>query len=88
MVPLERSRSIQDQKPAMVDDAHPAGHSVRLVHLVSGEENGPGVGEGLDVFPHQDPALRIQAGLGLVENQQLRVVDQGQGQIEAPLHPP
>ena len=40
-----------------------------------------------DLLPQRGPALRIEAGRRLVEEQHPRPVDERQGQVEAALHP-
>ena len=44
--------------------------------------------EAADLVPHRGPALGVEAGGGLVEEEDVGVVDQGGGQVEAALHPP
>ncbi len=40
-----------------------------------------------DVFAHQHPALRVEAGFRLIQHQDLGVMHQRHGQIQAALHP-
>ncbi len=40
----------------------------------------------MDLVPHLDPAHRVEAGGGLVEEQHLGVVHEGRGEVEPPLH--
>ena len=47
----------------------------------------PGGGEVLDHAPQLDPALRVEAGGGLVEEQHRRTVHERGGEVEPPAHP-
>ena len=71
----------------MVYDDHPIAEHLRLLHVVSGED------EGLlplfqlrDVVPESMPALRVQAGGGLVQVEDGRIGDQRPGHEQAALH--
>src|SRR5713226_8408405 len=41
-----------------------------------------------DVFPDRGPGLDVEPESGLVEEEQLRVVDEATGQLQPPAHPP
>ena len=41
-----------------------------------------------DVLPHRGPCLDVEAQGGLVQEEQLRVVDEAAGELEPPPHPP
>ena len=73
---------------AVVDDGQSAAELVGLLEVLGGEEDGgaPAV-DAADLVPHRQPAGRVEAGGGLVEEQHLGPVDEGRGQVEPPLHP-
>ena len=68
------------------DDRHPIGEDLGLVHVVGGEEDRlaqrPQVG---DHVPGSAASRRVEPGRRLVEEEQLRVADQRQGDVEAAL---
>ena len=67
----------------MVHDRHPVAKFLGLLHVVGGQQHGaPFRFELLDQLPHVPPGLRVQAGGGLVQEQQDRVVDQCGGNGE------
>ena len=74
----------------MVDDPHPVGEDVGLLEILGGQENGHSlvVGEARDLLPQRGPALRVEPGRGLVEEQDPGRVDERQGQVEPALHAP
>ena len=54
----------------MVDDREPVAELVGLLHVVRGEEDGLAVGVQLaEDLPQRDAALRVEAGGGLVEEE-------------------
>ncbi len=71
------------------DDAHPVGQLVGLLQVLGGEEDGgaPLVLQRPDLGPDGGPTLGVEAGGGLVQEEDLGVVDEGGGQVEAALHP-
>ena len=75
-------------EPAVVDDADPVGELVGLLEVLRREEDRhlELAVEPANLFPHRGPAHRIEPGGRLVEEQDLGVVDQRGGQIEAALH--
>ena len=71
--------------PAADDDRDPVGEPLRLVHVVGGEEDGLAeVAEARDHLPRLAARRGVEAGGRLVEEEQVRVADQGDGDIEAP----
>ena len=55
-----------------------------LVHVVRADQDGHAVfGEPVDLVPELAPGLRVDAGGGLVEQQQLGLVQDGRGQRQA-----
>ena len=60
----------------------------RLLHVVRGDEHaGPGLRRSGDRLPQPGPAERVDAGGGLVENQQVGLVRQGLGERDPALRP-
>jgi hypothetical protein len=63
----------------------PVGEVLGLVHVVGGQEHrlaqGPQAGDDL---PGGAPGGGVKAGGGLVQEDQLRVADQGQGEVQPP----
>ncbi len=67
----------------------PVAKLLRLVHVVGGDdEGGTLLLQPVEAVPHQVASLRIETGGGLVEDHQLRLVDQRAGDGEPSLHPP
>jgi hypothetical protein len=63
------------------DDPHPVGQLVGLLQVLGGEEDGGAALalEGPDLGPDRGPALGVEAGGGLVQEEDLGVVDEGGG---------
>ncbi len=62
---------------------------VRLFEIVGGQQQGEALPrQPPHLLPHHRPALRIEAGGRLVEEEDRRPVHQTHGQVEAPLHSP
>src|SRR5450759_2607099 len=62
---------------------------LRLVHVVRGEDQRHALlFEAVEPVPEQVPGLRVQARSRLVEQEQVRLVDQAPGDRQSPLHPP
>ncbi len=66
---LEAVGGVVGDDLAVVDDHDPLGHRVGLVQIVGGEHDGHAVlpPEAEDVVPQVGPALRVEAGGGLIE---------------------
>jgi hypothetical protein len=80
------SRPLSD-KPAAVDDPDPRAHSFRLLHVmgrVNDREALPS--ELLHPFENGVSALRIDTHGRLVKDQELGMIEQPGGDVEAPLH--
>ena len=74
------------QQPA-VGDVGDAVAALGLVHVVGADQHGHAVGgQPVDLVPELAPRLGVDAGGGLVEQQQLRLVDQAGGERQ-PLLP-
>ena len=81
-------RRAHGDDPAVVDDGHAVAEPLRLVHVVRGQEHGrPPALKLVHDVPDLPPRLRVEAGRGLVEEQQLRVADQRAGHGQALLLP-
>ena len=60
---------------------------LRLVHVVGGDdERRPAALQLVEPLPEEVPRLRVEAGGRLVEDDELRLVDERAGDREAPLH--
>jgi hypothetical protein len=81
-------RAFGDDAPE-VDDPHPVGKRVGLLQVLGGEKDRDAVvsGEAGDLVPQGRPALDVEPGRRLVEEQQPRLVQQRQCQVEPALHP-
>ena len=86
---LEVVGGVGGDDAALVDDDDAVAQGVGLVEVVGGEEHrGSALGAHVgDVPPQVGPGLRIEAGGGLVEEDQRRVVDEAHGDVETPLLP-
>ena len=80
-------RALGDDR-ALVDDPDPVGEHVGLLEVLRGQEDGHAlVPRKPAPPPRAPPALRVEAGGRLVEEEDPRPVDEGQREVEAPLHP-
>src|ERR1700681_324859 len=69
---------------AVIDDGEAVAEAFGLVHVVSGEEDGPTFFlEDADDVPELATALGIESSGGLVEKKDARIADQGSGDGEA-----
>jgi len=74
-------RTLGHDAPAR-DQRHPVSEVLRLVHVVGGEQHGLAErSQVLDHGPCLVPGRRIEAGGGLVEEQQVRIAGQGNRHI-------
>ena len=81
---FERGGRVFDEDFAVVDDGEAVAEFVGLFHVVRGEDDGDAFGaEAADGFPHGDAALRVEAGAGLVEEEDFGTVGDGAGDLEA-----
>ena len=79
---------VDGDDPAAVDDRHPVGEALRLLHEVGNEQDGDAsIADGRDQVPRLAPRLRVEAGGQLVEDRDLRPPHQGEGDGEALLLP-
>jgi hypothetical protein len=85
---LELGRWAFGDQPAGAQDADPIRELVRFLEILGGEKDGHPqfVIEATDLLPHPDPAHRVQPGSGLVEKEDLGVVNQRRGQVQASPH--
>ena len=76
-----------DARP--VDDADAVGELVGLLEVLRREEDRHAQFrvQAPNLVPHARPTQRIESGRRLVEEQDLRVVDERGGEVEPPLHP-
>ena len=85
---LESGRRPLGDDLAAIDDADAIGEPVGLLEVLGGQKDGHPLlgGEPLDLLPERAAALRIEAGRRLVEEEDLRPVDERQREVEAALH--
>ena len=83
-----RGRALGDDL-AVVDDPDPVGEHVRLLEVLRRQEDGDALvaREAPDLLPERRAALRVEPGGRLVEEEDRRVVDQRERQVEPALHP-
>ena len=71
----------------MVKHQQTIAQSLGFVHEMGGQQNRFALlHERLQTLPHEVPRLRIEARGGFVQHEHLRLVDEGAGQTQAPLH--
>ena len=72
----------------LVHDDEPVAELLGLVHVVGRQdERHATLLQAVEAVPEQVAGLRIEAGRRLVEEEQVRLVDQRPGDRQAPLHP-
>jgi hypothetical protein len=73
----------------VVDDPHAVGERVRLLEVLRRQEDGDPVlvREPRNLRPQRCAALQVKAGRRLVEEEDPRLVDERQRQVQAALHP-
>ena len=86
---LERLRRAGGDDLAVVDDPEVVGELVGLLEVLGRQEDGHPLvpGETRDLVPERAAALDVEAGGGLIEEEDARAVKQGERQVEAALHP-
>ena len=85
--PTVLRRARRDDAPGR-DDRDAVGEGLRLVHVVRGEEDRLAqVAQAADHVPGLAARRGVEAGGRLVEEEQLGVADQGEGDVEPPLLP-
>ena len=89
--PTDRFRSVGralGDDLAVVDDADPVGELVGLLEVLRGEEDRHAelLVEPAHLVPHARPAHRVEPGGRLVEEQDVGVVHERGGEVEASLH--
>ena len=85
---LERVGRALGDDLAGVDDPDPVGERVGLLEVLRGQEDGHALvaGEPRDLVPERGAALHVEAGGGLVEEEDAGLVDQRQREVEPPAH--
>ena len=80
-------RGIDGADLTVVDDGHPVGEQLGLLHVVGGQNDRLSLlpVEPLEQLPQAVTHLRVQPGGGLVQEYHLRVVDQRRRHRKAPL---
>ena len=84
----QRARRVQRHNLTVVDDRHPVAQPLGLFHVVRRvDDRHAGVSvQPLHVVEDVIPALRIHANRRLVQDQQLRLVQQARRQVQPTLH--
>ncbi len=71
----------------MVDDRHTVAETVRLLHVVGGDQDGLPLGDQLvQDLPQGQSALRVQTRGGFVEEEHRRTVEDGPGEQKTLRH--
>ncbi len=74
-------------EPAVVDDGDAVGELVGLLEVLGGEEDGGAAAhEVSDDLPEVEATAGVEAGGGLVEEQDLGFGDEAGGYVQAPAH--
>src|SRR5215207_9179112 len=81
-------RALGDDRP-VVDDPDPVGEHVRLLEVLRRQKDRHSflAGEPGDLIPERRPALRVEPGRRLVEEEDPRPVHERERQVEPALHP-
>ena len=85
---LQLEGRVEGLQLAVVDDGDAVAELVGLVHVVRGQEDGE-IALGLDLaqhLPDRHPRHRVEAGGGLVEEEDPRLVHEAAGDLHAPAH--
>ena len=86
VAPTQRFGGALGDDPARVDHRHPVGQGLGLVHVVGGEDHrGAPTGHRPDEIPGAASSRGVEPGGGLVQHEQLRVPDDPEAEVEAPL---
>ena len=85
---LERHRRVQRHDAAAVDDRDAVAQTVGLVHVMRGEKQRAALlsAQMRDHLPHRNTRDRVEAGGGLVQKQELRVVHQAARDLQPSPH--
>src|SRR5690606_25920563 len=89
--PAVRTEEVVDgplgEEAALVDDPHAVAEALGFLHVVRGVDDGRAAAlEVEDGVENGVARLGIDADGGLVEEEELRVVDEGDGEVEPALH--
>jgi hypothetical protein len=69
---------------AMINDDEPVTQLRGLLHVMRGQENGNApFSELFEPVPYLVPGLRVEAGRGFIQDQKVRIIDEGTSQNEA-----
>ena len=81
-------RSLDDHSAA-ADDREPVSELVGLFHVVGREQDRQrlALGEPLELVPHRGASLGIEAGGRLVQEEDLRPMNEPEADVEPPFHP-
>ncbi len=85
---LQFGRSSLAHDHTVVDDRDALGELIGLLQVLRGQQHGRSVVvESSDLLPQRDPTHRVESGGRLVEEQDRRLVDQRQREVETAPHP-
>jgi len=86
--PGDRSPADPEPGSRLDQDQHAVAEAFGLLHEMGCQDDGfPLPVDVLDPLPDHAPALGIQSGGQLIQHEQLRIMDQGQGEKQALLLP-
>ncbi len=86
---LQRVRRALGDDPPVVDDPDAVGEHVGLLEVLRGQEDGHALvlGQPPHLLPQRGPALDVEPGGRLVEEEDARAVDEREREVEPALHP-
>jgi hypothetical protein len=74
---------VHAEQSSREQDRHPVGHPLELAEDVGGDHDGARARQGPNLPAHLDDLARVEAVGGLVENQEVRIAQQGLGDSDA-----
>src|ERR1700687_767368 len=84
---VQSLQSVVGNHPSVIDDYNAVAEALGLFHIVRGVDEGfAALLQGLEIVKNGIAALRIDTDRRLIEQKNLRIVQQGRRQIQTPLH--
>ena len=85
---IKVARRIEGDDPAAVDDENPVAEGLRFLHVMGGQKDSfAPVPDPPDELPHGPAGVRVEPRRQLVQEDELGIVDQGQGDEQSLLLP-